>query len=885
MASKKDLIEAQGFSRRRLLTAFTAGAPGGKELEPAKPMRAVIAGIALAALVVVAGVFYGLLKPGLPVGWENNKLILVKDTGSRYLSESGTLYPVINSTSAWLLTPGDGSPPITTDSGSLADIPVGPSIGIVGAPDGVPSAANLVNSGWTACPVDGGVALELAGDADPTSVGTGTVVSSDGLTYVVAGSHRYAVSPDASANVASVLRELGLADQVPLEVDSRWLNLFSAGSDLEPITVPGAGTVAPGTTLVVGQVVTPQGTATNYLVTADGKLASLTPLAYRLYLLGTGTKLGEAAEVPVTDTIGVDSAPDSGYGTDWPADQLSPMAAESVSCAQLAPQEGGTARTVLAAATTAPDAGGVVITPRSGALVAAGGEGAEATREVVLVDELGTAYAIPNADEDVLSRLGYKTADVGAVPAAWMQFFAGGPDLTVEAARRTPQGVPVIADAPAPKPTEAAGEATASAATASVDSAATPLAVDSATADRQCEAGTITLSPERPEALSMLQTSQTATLATGAGITVAVVDSGIDAKNPHLRGAVVDGVNLVGDDADPRGMTDLNGHGTAIAGVIAARSVDGSGVIGVAPEANLLSVRVYRSDDEESFEAGFGPTAKTLAQGIRWAADHHADVINVSLSDEHDDPAVREAVEYADAHGALVVASAGNRNTAVGALDDSRYPAAYPAALSVTAVDSSGASTSDSIHGPHVELAAPGQNVLTSMSTGGDCMYGAKEPSSSYATAYASGAAALVAEYRRAETPAQWQYRLMASATRGNPDVRSDLVGWGTVQPYDAMVMVPGSGERGPANPFTGHSGLTVDAPSVALTPHEAESPFADTRTMMISAASGAAVLLGTLGVVLVYRRRSDVVVAPVAQPDGLLDKMRGESTRITPQP
>jgi len=102
VASKKDLTEAQSFSRRRLLTAFTSGAVGTTELEPAKPLRAVVAGMALTALVVLGGVFYGLISPGLPTGWENNRLVLAKDTGARYVSSQGTLYPVVNTASARL---------------------------------------------------------------------------------------------------------------------------------------------------------------------------------------------------------------------------------------------------------------------------------------------------------------------------------------------------------------------------------------------------------------------------------------------------------------------------------------------------------------------------------------------------------------------------------------------------------------------------------------------------------------------------------------------------------------------------------------------------------------------------------------------------------------
>src|SRR3954468_21544372 len=100
MATKKELIEAQSYSRRRLLSAFIGGAPGGKELEPAQPLRAVVAGIALTAMVLLGGVFLGIFRPGLPDGWENNRLIIASDTGARYVSIDGTLYPVINTASA-----------------------------------------------------------------------------------------------------------------------------------------------------------------------------------------------------------------------------------------------------------------------------------------------------------------------------------------------------------------------------------------------------------------------------------------------------------------------------------------------------------------------------------------------------------------------------------------------------------------------------------------------------------------------------------------------------------------------------------------------------------------------------------------------------------------
>ncbi|POH85159.1 hypothetical protein CJ026_026090 [Ralstonia pickettii] len=180
MATKSDLIEAQNFSRRRLLTAFTSGAPEGKELEPAAPLRAVIAAIALTAAVVLAGVFYGLIQPGLPSGWQNGKLIIAKDTGARYVTVDGVLHPVLNTASARLLMPAGQFDVINTSQSNLADIPLGSTVGIVGAPDQVPAASALIDTGWTACLVDaGGIAVQL-GEA-PAATATDRAIVVDAV--------------------------------------------------------------------------------------------------------------------------------------------------------------------------------------------------------------------------------------------------------------------------------------------------------------------------------------------------------------------------------------------------------------------------------------------------------------------------------------------------------------------------------------------------------------------------------------------------------------------------------------------------------------------------------------------------------------------------------
>ncbi|MFF2271998.1 S8 family serine peptidase [Agromyces sp. NPDC058136] len=393
---------------------------------------------------------------------------------------------------------------------------------------------------------------------------------------------------------------------------------------------------------------------------------------------------------------------------------------------------------------------------------------------------------------------------------------------------------------------------------------ATPLAPATfAFAAGACEPGTIEYTPQAPPAFSMLQPDLAWQRATGEGILVAVVDSGVDAGNAHLAPVVAGGVDLVGDGERADGLSDLDGHGTAIAGIIAAAAVPGSGVQGLAPGARILSIRVFRGTDEQSIEAGFGPSVERLAAGIRTAADRGAQIINVSLSDVPDSGALHEAVVYAHDRGSLVVASAGNRTTSASAADGPRYPAAYPEALAVATSDANGQPTDASVHGPHVELAAPGQNVLTAARGAGDCLYAADTPSSSFATAYASAAAALVAQANPGDGPDGWQYRLTASATRSDPDHRTDALGWGVVQPYDAISLLPASDTRGPQSPFFDTGSSAVRPAGGEVEPDHGRSPFEATRTALLVTGVLAVGALGALGALLVLRRRRSESDAP----------------------
>lgn len=312
---------------------------------------------------------------------------------------------------------------------------------------------------------------------------------------------------------------------------------------------------------------------------------------------------------------------------------------------------------------------------------------------------------------------------------------------------------------------------------------------------RECTEGQTRYIADAPPALNRLGAPQSWSLSTGKGVVVAVVDSGVSANNVHFpKGSVLPGRSFVGGAA----TTDETGHGTAIAGIIAARDIgERSGVVGVAKNAVILPVKITggESGDEEQQRSA------NLAKGIAYAVSAGADVINLSLSTTADRPDVRAAVAAAAKAGIVVVASGGNRQQAADAKDGVRFPAGYTGVIGVAATDSNDVVSENSIHGPQVDLAAPGDNVVTSFRSWGDCVFSQKEQSSSYATAYVSGAAALLRQAFPKATPADISYRLEATASRGSRTVRDNGGGWGVVQPYEAMTAVLDNSVAGPVPP------------------------------------------------------------------------------------
>ncbi len=368
-------------------------------------------------------------------------------------------------------------------------------------------------------------------------------------------------------------------------------------------------------------------------------------------------------------------------------------------------------------------------------------------------------------------------------------------------------------------------------------------------AAEKCEEGVTRYLPATPAALTRLGANRAWQLSTGRGVVVAVVDSGVSQRNRHFpASALVGGRSFVG--GSPR--SDERTHGTSVAGIIAARPVDRSGVVGLARDARILPVKVVPDEQrEEDGEVGI----EALARGIAYAADEGARIINVSLSTTSDDPRLRAAVQHATERGALIVASAGNRRTSEDAADGPRYPAAYPQVVAVSAAGPDDRVTDDSVHGSHVDLIAPGRDILTSWGAWGDCYLSQEGSSTSFATAYVSAVAALVAQRYPTSGPAGLKYRLEATAARDRRDTRDDRAGWGMVQPVEALTTVLDDRVAGPIQP--GQRPPPTEEPGTErIAVGAVADPLVGDRRQVVwvAVAAGAAVL--GLALVRLVRRR-----------------------------
>jgi serine protease len=316
---------------------------------------------------------------------------------------------------------------------------------------------------------------------------------------------------------------------------------------------------------------------------------------------------------------------------------------------------------------------------------------------------------------------------------------------------------------------------------------------------------------------------------TGSGAVVAVVDTGVDASHPDLAGQVLTGYDEISQVEG--GNTDPNGHGTHVAGTIAAATGNGVGISSIAPDVKILPVRVLRAD-------GGGYTSDA-ANGIVYAADHGADVINMSLGSDEDDAMVSSAIAYARSRGVVIVAAAGNERQKG---NPTSYPAADPGVIAVAATDSADLVAGYSNSGGYVDVSAPGSSILSTYPAALNGSGYAIMSGTSMASPHVAAVAALLRSADPSLSPDQVESALETSATDLGPAGRDDDYGYGRIDAAAALAAItpatPPTSEptSGPTTPPTVDP--TTDPttePTVGPTVEPTAEPTGDPVTPVIT--------------------------------------------------
>ncbi|MFE1907115.1 type VII secretion-associated serine protease mycosin [Streptomyces gardneri] len=359
-------------------------------------------------------------------------------------------------------------------------------------------------------------------------------------------------------------------------------------------------------------------------------------------------------------------------------------------------------------------------------------------------------------------------------------------------------------------------------------------------------------------------------LSTGKGVTVAVIDTGVEKQNPDLRGQVLKGKDFATDKPGDE-YTDYNGHGTGMAGLIAGTGErdGGNGAFGLAPGAKILPVRVPGGDSGTKSQAAADEEFnRVVPDAIRYAVDSGAKVINISMAVGAGSPKLTESVKYALDKGALVFAGVGN-DAEKG--NRPMYPAATPGVVGVGAVDRKLTHVPMSQHGDQVDIVAPGKDLVHACGGGtGMCT----TAGTSDATALASAAAALLWSKHPDWTNNQ-VLKVMLNTIAGpkDGDKRSDFIGYGAIRPLRTLKTPgdPGPADVRPIDDLTEVATATPSAPETlpsadpgpvetttvapAPAPQAAAEEGGDTG-LWIGLGIGAAVLLGIGVAVPVLRSR-----------------------------
>ncbi|MCX4709152.1 type VII secretion-associated serine protease mycosin [Streptomyces fimicarius] len=363
--------------------------------------------------------------------------------------------------------------------------------------------------------------------------------------------------------------------------------------------------------------------------------------------------------------------------------------------------------------------------------------------------------------------------------------------------------------------------------------------------------------------LDVMRAEQMWKTSTGKNVTVAVIDSGVDASVPDLQGRVLKGKDLATDSpGDER--TDYKNHGTGIAGIIAGTGNAGGrdGAFGLAPGSKILPIRVKDSVGKVNGATGDRNFNDDVSAAIRFAVDQGAKVINISLGNNVGSQRLTDSVRYALDEGVLIFAAAGNSGDKENAIE---YPSGTPGVVGVGSVGRDLRRAKSSQYGPQVDLAAPGVDTVHACSGGTQLC---ESSGTSYATAVASASAALIWSKHPDWTNNQ-VLRVMLN-TAGGPvsgKKRSDGIGYGIVRPRIALKT---PGDPGPADVYP-LPDLAAAASEAGGGADQSEAPAAaaadggGSSALWIGLGVAAAALVGggVTAAVLRSRRRKAVAAQP----------------------
>ncbi|MEU8337844.1 type VII secretion-associated serine protease mycosin [Micromonospora tulbaghiae] len=382
--------------------------------------------------------------------------------------------------------------------------------------------------------------------------------------------------------------------------------------------------------------------------------------------------------------------------------------------------------------------------------------------------------------------------------------------------------------------------------------------------------------PQRAEQwyLDELRIDQVRKLSTGRGVIVGVVDSGVDATHPDIRGRVLPGGRSYGSIGD--GRADEEGHGTHMAGIIAATNAATDGVDGIAPDARILPIKIKKGKGLASRQA--------IAQGIRMAVDGGAKVVNVSVGGVAAASAgEKEAITYALTKDVVVVVSAGNTAKGERAVTS---PANVPGVIAVTGTTRGGAFWSGSVQGPESVVSAPGDGIFN---IGPNHGYGWGDGTSDSA-AIVSGIAALIRSKYPDLDASNVINRIIRTAHDAGPKGRDPKYGFGLIDPVAALTAeVPTVSENPLLGPVVAPSGAAQAAEdgNFDVTKYGDQGGPSDQQVAVIAVGVGLVVLiLLALVIFLIWNRRRHKAEAAAGAgvQNALLDEVPSGGSRHHPR-